>query len=139
MERTQSIGVVRRCRGDADHEQLTMIIKRNRGRQWLHWQRRIVTGAHYIGVAVCLLLLLVLVFGDMGLPRYFSMREHAQQLDVDLQDLQRTTRTLRGSIDRLEHDPAKIEQLAREQLGYVRKGETVYQLVPSPSQERPRP
>jgi cell division protein FtsB len=29
--------------------------------------------------------------------------------------------------------------LAREQLGYVRKGETVYQLVPSPSQERPRP
>jgi cell division protein FtsB len=116
-----------------------MIIKRNRGRQWLHWQRRIVTGAHYIGVAVCLMLLLVLVFGDMGLPRYFSMREHAQQLDVDLQELQRTTRTLRGSIDRLEHDPAKIEQLAREQLGYVRKGETVYQLVPSPSQERPRP
>jgi cell division protein FtsB len=27
--------------------------------------------------------------------------------------------------------------LAREQLGYVRKGETVYQLIPS--QERPRP
>jgi cell division protein FtsB len=88
---------------------------------------------------VCLLLLLVLVFGDMGLARYFSMREHAQQLDVDLQELQRTTRTLRGGIDRLEHDPAKIEQLAREQLGYVRKGETVYQLVPAPSQERPRP
>jgi len=116
-----------------------MIIKRNRGRQWLDWQRRMVTGAYYVGVAVCLLLLIVLVFGDMGLPRYFSMREHAQQLDLDLQALQRTTRTLRGDIDRLEHDPAKIEQLAREQLGYVRKGETVYQLVPSPSQERPRP
>ena len=58
-----------------------MIIKQNRGRQWLDWQRRMVTGAHYIGVAVCLLLLIVLVFGDMGLPRYFSMREHAQQLD----------------------------------------------------------
>jgi cell division protein FtsB len=90
-------------------------------------------------VAVCLLLLIVLVFGDMGLPRYFSMREQAQQLDVDLHELQRTTRTLRSDIDGLEHDPAKIEQLAREQLGYVRKGETVYQLVPSPSQERPRP
>ena len=128
----QSIGVVRRCRGDADGERAAMIIKRNRGRQWLDWQRRIVTGAHYVGIVACLLLLIVLVFGDMGLPRYFSMREHAQQLDVDLQELQRTTRTLRGDIDRLEQDPAKIEQLAREQLGYVRKGETVYQLIPSP-------
>ena len=116
-----------------------MIIKRNRGRQWLDWQRRVVTGAHYIGVGVCLLLLIVLVFGDMGLPRYFSMREQVRQLDVDLQELQRTTRTLREGINGLEHDPAKIEQLAREQLGYVRKGETVYQLVPAPSQERSRP
>jgi cell division protein FtsB len=98
-----------------------------------------VTGAHYVGIAVCLLLLMVLIFGDMGLPRYFSMREHAQQLDVDLQELQRTTRTLREDIDGLQHDSAKIEQLAREQLGYVRKGETVYQLIPAPSQERPRP
>jgi cell division protein FtsB len=98
-----------------------------------------VRGAHYVGIAVCLLLLTVLIFGDMGLPRYFSMREHAQQLDVDIQELQRTTSTLRRGIDRMEHDPAKIEQLAREQLGYVRKGETVYQLIPSPSQERPSP
>jgi cell division protein FtsB len=98
-----------------------------------------VTGAYYGGVAACLLMLIVLVFGDMGLSRYFSMREHAQQLDVDLQELQRSTRTLREDIDRVEHDPAKIEQLAREQLGYVRKGETVYQIVPLPSQERPRP
>jgi cell division protein FtsB len=116
-----------------------MIIKQNRGRQWLDWQRRIVTSAHYVGAAVCLLLLIVLVFGDMGLLRYISMREHVQQLDLELQELQRATRGLRGEVNRLEHDPAKIEQLAREQLGYVRKGETVYQLVPSPAQERPRP
>ena len=77
-----------------------MIIKRNRGRQWLDWERRMVTGAYYVGVAACLLMLIVLVFGDMGLPRYFSMREHAQQLDVDLQELQRSTRTLREDIDR---------------------------------------
>jgi cell division protein FtsB len=134
-----SIGAVRRYRDDADDERVTMIIKRNRGPQWLDWQRRMMTGAHYVGVAVCLLLLIVLVFGDMGLPRYFSMREQVQRLDIDLQELQRTTRTLRESIDGLEHDPAKVERLAREQLGYVRKGETVYQLVPSPSQERRRP
>jgi cell division protein FtsB len=72
------------------------------------------------------------------LPRYFSMRDHAQQLEVEIQDLQRMTKALRGDIDRLEHDPVKIEQLARERLGYVRKGETVYQVIPD-SQKRSRP
>lgn len=115
-----------------------MIIKQNRGRQWLHWQRRMVTGAHYVGAGFCVLLLLALCFGEMGLARYFSMRDHAQQLEVEIQDLQRMTRALRGDIDRLEHDPVKIEQLARERLGYVRKGETVYQLIPD-SQKRSRP
>ena len=43
---------------------------------------------------------------------------------------------LRGEIARLQHDPAKIEQLARERLGYVRKGETVYQLSPDPMKDR---
>jgi cell division protein FtsB len=116
-----------------------MIIKQNRGRQWLDWQRRMLIGAQYVGAGVCVLLLLAMVFGEMGLPRYVSMREHAQQLESDIQELQRSARALRIEIDRLERDPAKIEQLARERLGYVRKGETVYQLVPDASQERARP
>jgi cell division protein FtsB len=116
-----------------------MIIKQNRGRKWLDWQRRMVAVAHYVGAGACLLLLLALCFGEMGLPRYFSMREFSQQLEADIQELQRTTKALRGDIDRLEHDPARIEQLARERLGYVRKGETVYQLIPDSTQERPKP
>lgn len=116
-----------------------MLIKQNRGRHWLDWRRRMVIGVHYIGIGACLLLLIALCFGEMGLPRYFSMRDHAQQLETEIQDLQRTTRFLRTDIDRLEHDPLTIEQLARERLGYVRKGETVYQLVPESSQERSRP
>ena len=116
-----------------------MIVKRNRGREWLDWQRRWITGAQYVGAGMCILLLLALFFGEMGITRYFSMRDHAQQLERDIQDLQRTTGALRGEIDRLEHDPARIEQLARERLGYVRKGETVYQVVPDNSPEKARP
>ena len=116
-----------------------MIVKRNRGREWLDWQRRWMTGAQYIGAAMCLLLLLALFFGEMGLPQYFSMREYAKKLERDIHELQRSAIVLRGEIDRLEHDPARIEQLARERLGYVRKGETVYQVVPDDSEERARP
>jgi len=116
-----------------------MIVKRNRGREWLDWQRRWVTGAQYVGAGMCVLLLLALFFGEMGLPRYFSMRNYAQQLEREIQELNRATAMLRGEIDRLEHDPSRVEQLARERLGYVRKGETVYQVVPDGSGERGRP
>jgi cell division protein FtsB len=114
-----------------------MIVKRNRGREWLDWQRRWVHIAQYVGAGMCLLLLLALFFGEMGFPRYFSMRDHARQLERDIQNLHRTTLSLRGEIDQLEHDPARIEQLARERLGYVRKGETVYQVVPETAERRP--
>lgn len=116
-----------------------MIVKRNRGREWLDWQRRWMTGGQYLAAGMCVLLFLAFCFGEMGLPRYFAMRDHARQLDQDIRDLQRTTAGLRADIDRLEHDPAKIEQLARERLGYVRKGETVYHLVPEGSEQRARP
>lgn len=110
-----------------------MIIKRNRGRDWLDWRRRMIAAAQWAGLGGCVLLLGALVFGEMGLPRYVAMRDHAARLEQEIQDLQRSNRALRAEIDRVDRDPAKIEQLARERLGYVRKGEMVYQLSPEPS------
>ncbi len=113
-----------------------MIIKQNRGRQWLDWQRRMLMGAQVAGAAACLWLLLALFFGEMGLPRYLAMRTHASQLDQELAAIRRENASLRRDIARLQHDPAKMEQLARERLGYVRKGETVYQLAPDASKKQ---
>jgi cell division protein FtsB len=112
-----------------------MIIKQNRGRQWLDWQRRMVLAAQVAGAGACLWLLIALCFGEMGLPRYLSMRSHATQLEREITALRGENATLRRDISRLQHDPAKIEELARERLGYVRKGETVYQFPPDNSQK----
>jgi cell division protein FtsB len=116
-----------------------MIIKRNRGRQWLDWQRRMVTVAQTVGLAACVWLLIALFFGEMGLPRYLAMREHAAQLERELATLRAETALLKNDVVRLQQDPAKIEQLARERLGYVRKGETVYQLSPERDKRRKNP
>jgi cell division protein FtsB len=112
-----------------------MIIKQNRGRQWLDWQRRMRTVAQVVGLGACVWLLIALFFGEMGLPRYVAMRDHAGRLEGELSALRGENASLRGEIARLQHDPAKIEQLARERLGYVRKGETIYQLAPDWSRE----
>ena len=107
-----------------------MIIKQNRGRRWLEWQKRFITASQVIGVAGCVWLLIALFSGEMGLLRYLSMRDQARSLEHELSVLQRETTVLRDDITQLQRDPSKIEQLAREQLGYVRKGETVYQVAP---------
>ncbi len=78
-----------------------------------------------------------LLFGEMGIPRYMHLREHAEQLDQELADLQRLNGELRADLDRVQYDSTRIEELARERLGYVRRGETVYQMAPNGEKERP--
>jgi cell division protein FtsB len=116
-----------------------MIVKRNHGRQWLNWRRRMVFVGQVLGAGACVWLLLALFFGEMGLPRYLSMRNHVGQLERELSVLRKANASLREDIAQLQHNPAKIEQLARERLGYVRKGETVYQLSPDPGKQQEHP
>ena len=106
------------------------MIKPNRGRDWLNWQRKVLAAAKWAGVGALLLMAGSLIFGEMGMPRYLGMRDHAHQLERELAQLQRLNGELRMDIDRVQYDPIRIEELARERLGYVRKGETVYQLAP---------
>ena len=68
-------------------------------------------------------------FGDMGVFKYLRMRDHSRQLEQELKDLEHATAELKTEIRRTQNDPVRIEELARERLGFVRPGETVYQIV----------
>lgn len=113
-----------------------MVIKKNRGREWLEWQRRLFTLVQVGGVIGVFWLGVALFYGEMGLSRYLTMRDYAKSLEQELSTLRHEQMTLQRDILRLQHDPSKIEQLAREQLGYVRKGETVYQFIPGSEKQR---
>jgi cell division protein FtsB len=76
-------------------------------------------------------------FGDMGVFKYLKMRDHSRQLEQELKDLERTTAELKTEIRRTQNDPIRIEELARERLGFVRPGETVYQIVKDAKGNRP--
>ena len=68
-------------------------------------------------------------FDEMGVTTYIAMRKQARQLERDIRELERSNVALRIEMELVQHDPARIEELAREQLGLVRQGETVYQVV----------
>ena len=67
----------------------------------------------------------LVVYGGAGVLKVRAMQAEIQQLERDLQALRAQTQKLTATIDRLRNDPAYIEKLAREDLGYVREGETV--------------
>jgi len=81
------------------------------------------------GVILSSLFLAYVYFNENGLPLYLEMVQKENELKRQTQQLLESNLTLRESIDRLQHDPSELEQLARDQLGMVRDGEVVYQFV----------
>jgi cell division protein FtsB len=105
--------------------------RKNRSQRSLDWERR--TGRRVmlaLGSGLALALLLSFFMDEMGFPKYLRMLRHAQQLEQEIKTLEQSNGELRTEISRIQHDPVRMEELARERLGYVRKGETVYQIVP---------
>ena len=77
------------------------------------------------GAVVASLVLALAVYGASGLVRVTAMRGEIDALQRELADLRARSERLTATVDRLRNDPAYVEKLAREELGYVREGETV--------------
>ena len=65
------------------------------------------------------------VYGGSGVIRVRAMQQEIRNLERELSALRTQTEKLTVTIDKLRNDPAYIEKLAREDLGYVREGDTV--------------
>ena len=75
------------------------------------------------------LLLSYLFVNENGLPLYLYMIERQAALNTETQQLIESNAELREEINHVQHDPSRLEQLARNRLGMVREGEIVYQFV----------
>jgi cell division protein FtsB len=73
-----------------------------------------------------------LVIAAGSLARVWHMNRELETVERDLGTLKTRTDTLARTIDSLRNDPVSIEKAAREDLGYVRPGDTVLKF-PSPA------
>jgi cell division protein FtsB len=104
--------------------------RRNQSRTKLvRWERASRGLVIVVGAAAGLMLVVSFFFDARGVPKYLEMRGRAERLTAEIAEIRKTNAELRAEIGRLQRDPARIEALARERLGFVRKGETVYQIV----------
>lgn len=72
------------------------------------------------------------LFEATGIVNYFRMITELTRVTQEIAELERVNQAMAEEIHRIKTDPLALERLARERLGYVRKGETVYQLVETP-------
>jgi cell division protein FtsB len=75
--------------------------------------------------AVVLLTLGLAVYGGNQVLRVSHLRQRMETMERDIVTLRARAEELSRTVERLRHDPAVIEKLAREEFGYVRPDETV--------------
>jgi cell division protein FtsB len=85
------------------------------------------------GAVVVLIALGLALYGSSSLVRLLQMRAEMEAMEKDVATLRQQTEQLSATVQRLRTDPSFVEKLAREDLGFVREGETVLKF---PSQGR---
>ena len=92
--------------------------------------RLIVGGA----CAIAFALLATMLFGSRGLVHLQALRREHRTLNDRITVLLGQNEQLRTKLQRLRQDDRYLERLARDQLGFIRRGEVVYRF-----QDRSRP
>jgi cell division protein FtsB len=71
-------------------------------------------------------------YGASSTLRVWELRREVQRLEADNLALRARTESLARTVQQLRHDPAYLEKVAREDLGYVREGDTVLKFPAQP-------
>jgi cell division protein FtsB len=87
-------------------------------------------------VVVAMLTLGLAIYGGNQVLRVTHMRRDIEAMERDIVTLRARADELSRAVERLRNDPAYVEKLAREELGYVRPDETVLKF-PSTSRGTP--
>ena len=80
-------------------------------------------------VAVSLGMLGVALFREQGILDMLRIAEQVTLMRADMSRLADENAALQAEIDRLRNDPSEVERIARDILGLVRPGETVYEFI----------
>lgn len=69
----------------------------------------------------------VMILSPQGLPRLRGLEREMTEVEEDNAELRRQIEALRGKVARLRDDPSAVERIARDDLGFVRQTEVVFQ------------
>lgn len=84
---------------------------------------------HFLYILILLGIIAFTIFGDSGLYYLHSMYKSKTHLEYSIKESQNRIIHLEEEKKRLAN-PDYLEAIIRDDLGYIKKGEKVYQLTP---------
>ena len=84
----------------------------------------------YLCSSLFVALALFTAFGERGVFRLWRLNGEKKQLQEKNFVLQKENEALRERVNRIRNDDLYLEKIAREELGLIRAGETVYRFAP---------
>ena len=82
-------------------------------------------------IVFLLALVVVSVVGNRSLLRLYQMHRDRAALEREIDQLATANAALAEEVRGLRADPARVEAIAREELGLVKPGELVYEFRPA--------
>jgi cell division protein FtsB len=71
-----------------------------------------------------------LIFNESGVIKFLKLKEQVKLLNQQISDVDKDNKRLQSEIDSLKNKiPAKIEKIAREKYGMIRKGEITIKVI----------
>lgn len=88
-------------------------------------------GAIFILFSILIIIYVAVSFitGNMGLFTIIDMQHTKKALIDEITRLEEDNKKLTEEIRRIKEDPEYTEAVARDRLGFVKKGETVYRFI----------
>jgi cell division protein FtsB len=83
------------------------------------------------------LMVWVTFFGDHGIEDLTHLRQRLHEIVSENQKILQDNKLLAATVDRLKHDPDYIEDMARQTLKLVRKGDIIIEVIPSEKNTHP--
>ena len=82
--------------------------------------------ARYAFILLLLIGLGFLIFNDSGYIKYLKLKSEVKEIRNEVSEKELENKNLEAEIDSLEKkNPTKIEQVAREKYGMMKKGEKI--------------
>lgn len=83
----------------------------------------------YALIAVLLMLQYRLWFGSGSLPESWRLKREISEQTISNERFAAINAELRREVEALKSEPELIEEYAREELGFIRRGETFFMVI----------
>ena len=92
----------------------------------------------YLLVFLGSVLVIDALVGDKGVLQMLKKRQDLRALDLDVAAARARNAQMRAEIDRINTDPAALEEIARKDLGLIKRGEKLFIIRDAPpADQRP--